>query len=47
MVTVTVVLWRRPIFSISYLIIIFMVPVMVMVVVTVVGWYRLIYTLVI
>jgi hypothetical protein len=34
---VTVVWGRRPIFSVSYLIIIFMVPVTVMVVVTVVG----------
>ena len=36
-----VVWWRRPILSVSSLIIMFMVPV------TVVGWQRLIYTLVI
>jgi len=34
------------VFSVSYLIVIFMVPVTVMVHVTVLGWHRLIYTLV-
>jgi hypothetical protein len=47
MVTVTVVWWRRPILSVSFLIIMFMVPVILMVPVTVVGWHRQIYTLVI